>query len=158
MYDACWVIFEQQGGWLLADIKPGWTAHLPENERAMFRDALVGLYKTSGVELVRPHIESIWPGRLTSYRIAPGDRLVLWPRDSQAAEIIYPLADRGSIEPTSAADLPEGFAPAAAEDVLFSLRPLPWTVWVEAWQRHAQGASGPPLMRSVRMFPREEQT
>ncbi len=148
--DPCWVIFEQQGGWLLADVVPGWAARLPADQRAMFRDALVGLFKTSGVELVRPHLAGLWPGPWASYRVCPDDRLVLWPSDAHAAEISYRLGDRGTIEPVSTAEVPAAFAPVAAGDLLFSSVALPWPVWVEAWDRHAQGRVGAaaPTLRS----------
>jgi hypothetical protein len=152
--DPCWLTFEQQGGWLLADLEPGWAARLPDAERAMFRDALLGLYKTSGVELVRPHLAGLWPGQAACYRVAADDRLVVWPTDPHAPEVSYRLDEEGPIEPVSTGEVPAAFQPLAASDsLLFSSRPLPWVVWVEAWDRHAQGASGPPLLRSVRLLP-----
>src|SRR6185436_19887601 len=108
---------------------------------------------TSGVDLVRPHLGAIWPGQVASYRIGPNDQLVLWTANPHAPEITYHLDGTGLIQPVSTAEVPPAFAPLPAKDLLFNLTPLPWSVWVEAWDRHTRGASGPPLLRAVQVFP-----
>ena len=51
--------FDEQSGWLIATVADlGWLRELTDEDRAVFRTALAGLYKLGSVDLVREQIES----------------------------------------------------------------------------------------------------
>ena len=51
------IVIAIQSGWLVADVAClGWVGNLPPPQRAVLTTALVGLYKSAGVELVRQQL------------------------------------------------------------------------------------------------------
>ncbi|MCC7422776.1 MAG: hypothetical protein IT428_21045 [Planctomycetaceae bacterium] len=126
--------FLEQSGWLVAEVsEPGWTAHLPREERQRLENALAGLYRLAGVDLVREQIYSCFPKPTPPFDIA--DRgLVVWPGASYENEIVYPLLERPVIRPrprylAESWSLPRFEAPL----LLFRENPLPWDAWVRLW-------------------------
>jgi hypothetical protein len=151
--DACQLTFEEQKGWLLAGLKAGWAASLAEDERESFRDALIGLYKTSGVELVRQHLQRLWQDDAASYRITTDDRLAIWPADLHAPEVTYPLDGEAWIEPHSATEVPAAFPLLRADELLFSLHNVAWSQWVATWDDHAGHGGRRRLLAEVYVLP-----
>lgn len=113
--------FDEQSGWLVAALpSPGWVEDLSREERERVRNALVGLYKRAGAEIVREQVVAALGEEGVAWDIA--DRgLVVWPEESWETEVVYPL---------------EG------PSLLFSETPLTWREWVSAWE---DPAAGPPL-------------
>lgn len=129
--------FEEQAGHLVGTIvEPGFARALDAGRRTAFEAALLGLYKLAGVDLVREHIATLFPGR-PPYDI--GTRgLVVWPGDF-ATEVVYPLRLKQTfIQPVIEGRRPETAPPAIrVSDLAFKQRLVPWRAWTEAWQGEA---------------------
>ncbi|MBC8113401.1 MAG: hypothetical protein H7062_03425, partial [Candidatus Saccharimonas sp.] len=114
--------FAEQSGWLIAGVAElGWLADLTDEDRAVFRTALAGLYKLGAVDLVREQIESqfIAPSipavahasdatslanetasasKTHPYDIA-STGLVVWPLGHYEAEVHYVLDETPTTTP-----------------------------------------------------------
>ena len=73
------VALEAESGWLVAGITdPGWIDRLLVHQRQMLVTALMGLYKSAGVDLVREQIEDQFGSPMPWYDVSPAG-LILWP-------------------------------------------------------------------------------
>jgi hypothetical protein len=137
------VRFEEQSGWLVAGIaQAGWLEALDYPAREAFGDALAGLYKRAGVDLVREQLAATLGG--LPYDIA--DRgLLVWPEADYRLEVCYPLRPHRTLRAQGDGD-PTGAAPRALapESVLFSHHDLTWDGWVEVWRRDQRGEGHQP--------------
>jgi len=121
--------FEEQSGWLVASIADGgWLDALDDARRVLFRDALCGLYKTAGVDLIREQIESELGAPAPPYDIADAG-LVLWPGPG------YETEETRSLEP-----------------LLLGRRPLRWVDWSGAWEADRDGRERAPLLEGLRIL------
>ncbi|HTU22019.1 MAG TPA: hypothetical protein VMG10_28530, partial [Gemmataceae bacterium] len=153
------VDFEEHGGWLLAGLtcltgcSQTWLAHLTPEQGVVFRDALGGLYKLAGVDVVREQIESQLPAG-TAYDLTENG-LVIWSLAGPDAEVVYDLEDRPEITPRShGPSMLPAMPPLAADAVLYSETPIRWTEWVQTWQLDHDGKGHPPLLPPrVRLLP-----
>ena len=159
--------FAEQSGWLLAGVaQQGWLRELTDEDRAVFRTALAGLYHRGAVDLVREQIESqlIAPPlpahdgtsspnqlpqptpaeRTHPYDISPAG-LVIWPHRHYEAEIHYSLGDEATITPR-----PRSLARAAGLSarpraaLLFREHPLSRDDWQAYWETE-QNLSAIPI-------------
>src|SRR5262249_10114647 len=89
--------FEERAGWVLAGVaERGWLDRLSAAQRALFTQALTGLYKFGGVGLVYEQVEVALAEPRSCYTVTR-DQLVVWPRGDFAHEQSYPLRpERGS--------------------------------------------------------------
>lgn len=130
-----------QAGWLTGRvIEAGWAAHLAEAPRQALADALTGLYKMSGVELVREQIAAnVDPHQtfdVTDYGVA------VYGAAGQL-QAAYQLRD----EPAAAAGLPVVRPdPFDRESFVFASWPVPWDLWVEVWDRDQNGGRHTPRL------------
>ena len=107
-----WLAFEMQSGWLLAGARerkgagaspqavlaasPHTGSEPVSVPSQTLSNALLGLYKTAAVELIRQQVEAQLPAPVVSYHCDnPG--LVLWPDDSLEIEVHYDLRHDGSL-------------------------------------------------------------
>ncbi len=154
--------FTEQSGWLVASVPDqGWLRELPDDDRAIFRAALSGLYKLGAVGLVREQIEShlIAPPFLspvsspaTQFSAAvsatessaersshPYDisaaGLVVWPQHDYAAEVHYSLDERPTTvpRPRSIARA-AGLSPVPLAAIVYREHPLNWNDWRTFWE------------------------
>ena len=149
--------FAEQSGWLVAGIaRQGWLQELTDEDRAVFRAALAGLYQRAAVDLVREQIESqlIAPplpvsetvaSSPSSIQLAPALRthpydisatgLVVWPHRHYEAEIHYALGDESTIvpRPRSLARA-AGLTPHPRSALLFREHPLAREDWQVYWE------------------------
>ena len=160
--------FTEQSGWLIAGIaNPGWLQELTDEDRAVFRTALAGLYKLGAVDLVREQIESqliapplpVTDGATSPVDRGPADRshpydistagLVVWPHRHYEAEIHYSLGDEAIIipRPRSLARA-AGLSPLPRSEILFNEHPLARSDWHAYWETE-QNLSAIP----VRLLP-----
>jgi len=109
--------------------------------------ALSGLYKRSGVDIVREQIANSFGNSNLHYDVAERS-LVIWPLDSFATEIRYDLDARPNLIPVSVSGTGAGadkdhagFEPLSAEQVLLSEQPIFWETWVAYWESPAATAS-----------------
>lgn len=131
-----WLAFEEQAGWLVAGIaEAGWLPGLARDQVGILRIVLAGFYKFAGVHLVREQVESYFEPQRITFDV--GDEgLVVWVDE---VETVYDLREEGPI----------------ATALLFSSRALPWTLWVETWERDQDGKRPPEaFLEGVRLLPR----
>lgn len=149
------ISFEEQSGFLVAGIsKRGFlkiltrtSSKAPEpdpqslaqyNESLLLlENALLGLYKLAGIDLVRERIEAALRGK-PPYDIAD-EGLLVWPDGSYRTQIAYelnphataPLKGRCTGEP------PKTAPPSLPPDLLFFQRAtISWQNWQKAWIRN----------------------
>ena len=128
------VAFEEQSGWLLASVSDaGWAATLEGGRAAAVRNALVGMYKKCGVDLVREQVEVVFPRDEFAYDIC-SEGLAVWPGNSYQSQITYDLtADQ--LQPDAGHDAPDGSWPEPShEQLMFKLSPVSYADWVAAWE------------------------
>jgi hypothetical protein len=149
-----WVTFEELSGWLVAGVaEPGWLGELNPEQTQAITAALAGLYKMSGVDLVREQVEASLGPKAVSYDMT-GDGLVVWPGNGEGCEVIYPLRDGAPIEPRTSACPPEGLPVLDASRLLFRDVPVTWVEWVDGWERDQAGKGPPPeMLPDVRLLP-----
>ena len=79
---ACRSRSTSQSGWLLAGVSgPGWIDRLMPQQRQVLVTAILGLYKSAGVDLVRQQIESEFSPPVPWYDVSP--RVVVWPDEQR---------------------------------------------------------------------------
>ncbi|NLF06732.1 MAG: hypothetical protein GX594_01975 [Pirellulaceae bacterium] len=147
------MVFEAESGRLLADISsPGWICRLPPERRRMLTAAVVGLYKTAGVELVRQQIANELAGsgpdepapRFTPYYTVAPEGLSVWPDVGADTEVFYDLREEPWIAPQSIHGLPMRRMPTVERRrIVFGEVPVAWAVWVEAWNNDVSRPGNP---------------
>jgi hypothetical protein len=144
--DGLWLLFEEQSGWLVASImKPGWLPNLTETQLAVLKLGLAGIYKIGGVDLVREQISACFIHRILHYDISD-QGLLVWPDQSYTTEVRYLLVDRRIISPRPRRAAREHQLPDLdARALIFSLNPISWRRWVEAWNAESEGLPIPPV-------------
>lgn len=138
------IILAEQAGWLTSRIiEPGWTARLSDMPRQALADALTGLYKMSGVELVYEQVAANLDPQ-QSFQIVPRGLTVL-SASRQALQVFDLREDRALGEGESALPIirPE---PYDREALLFASWPVPWDLWVEVWDRDQSGGRYTPRL------------
>lgn len=126
------VKFEEQSGWLLADLShAGWQDNAPDRKRAILTLALRGFYKVAGVDLLRSDLESLFAPNAIAYDVTDAG-IVFWPTEEQ--EVVYDLRMEPTIQPQISAGQPRQSLPRpASSQLVFARRPLTWEAWVGAW-------------------------
>ncbi len=146
--------FEEQSSWLVASLhRSGWLDGLNHTAREAFADALIGLYKRAGVDLVREQLKAALGG--LPHDIA--DRgLLVWPEPDYQLEVCYPLRPHRTLRAQSTTERPTDAPRALApESVLFSHHDLSWDRWVDVWERDQRGEGHqPPALPGVILPPR----
>ncbi len=135
-----WLIFEEQSGWLLGSLSPqGWWQRLDEHSRVVFRNAVVGLYKLAGVDLVREQIQAAFPWPEVAYDIDQ-NWLVIWPSPDYACEARYELDPSMELLVPWCEDarLRTRLPVLERREVFFSLHELLWTKWRAYWDQLQQ--------------------
>jgi hypothetical protein len=147
--------FAEQSSWLIADVaNQGWLREYTDEDRAVFRTALAGLYQLGAVDLVREQVESqlVAPplpatdfprpqlsNESSNLRYHPYDisaaGIVVWPHRHYEAEIHYALGDEATIfpRPRSLARA-AGLIPLPRAAVLFDEHPLTRSAWRAYWE------------------------
>lgn len=142
-----WLAFEEQSGWLVASIRNvGWLPNLTEPQLQVIRLALAGIYKIGGVDLIREQIEACFHHRPFRYDISD-EGLIVWPGAHYTDEVRYPLSDRRIISPRPRRVAREHhLVDLDARALIFSLNPISWRRWVEAWTAEREGHAIPALL------------
>jgi hypothetical protein len=95
--DALWIVFEVAAGWLVADLPdPAWTSRLLPPQQQVLSTALLGLYKSGGVELVRQQVEDEFPSPEFIYDVTC-EGLAVWSAAAPEVEARYDLRQEGAI-------------------------------------------------------------
>ena len=130
------VTFEEQAGWLMASItSPPWLSELSARERGALRQALVGLYAMSGVDMTKETLRRQLPAG-ASFNVVDGGRLVVWLAGDYAQEVTYPLGEKepqrakwSRNAPTQQSELPA----LNPEEIFLSRDIVSWKQWVRFW-------------------------
>jgi hypothetical protein len=131
---------EEKAGWLTARAAlPAWFERLaPEQARAL-TNAVLGLYKMSGVELVHEQIEACFAPEAPSYDLCE-EGLMVRPDPNSDATVLYDLRstapDAALISPSTPSTLPT----LDRRRLVFSAAPIRWSQWVDLWQREDRAA------------------
>ncbi|MFO0553732.1 MAG: hypothetical protein U0271_35440 [Polyangiaceae bacterium] len=147
------VAFEEQSGWLVGCLHAtGFIDALDVEQRAVFENALAGVYKMAGVDLVREQVSALLRG--APYDISD-QGLVVWPDASYSTEVVYPLSLRlNTLKPKLRSGAGPVPPPIDGRLLLFRRQPISWIAWVAAWSgAHGMPArllSGPSLLPSRR--------
>jgi hypothetical protein len=143
--------FELSAGWLVASVhERGWLDDLLPPQREALTSALAGLYKLSGVGLVREQVEAALPGSVTSYEITR-DGLTLFPERTRQRALVYELRDaEGPVAPRRVGNNDPGGPVLDPYRLIFERTPLYWSAWVECWQKERDGVAHPPLEHAGR--------
>ncbi|HKI36833.1 MAG TPA: hypothetical protein VKA46_33585 [Gemmataceae bacterium] len=122
----------EQDGLLVADVEePGWLSRLTPPETRTLDQAIAGMYKLAGVDLVRRPVE------------AP-------------AEPVPPVADEVP-EHCTRRPLPAASANGSADGqaIVFGGVTIPWAQWVDWWHRDRLGEPPPPPVSVLPPAPAE---
>lgn len=138
------IAFEAESGWLLAGVsEPGWIGRLQSHQRLVLMTAIIGLYKSAGVQLVRQQIESELPPPAPWYDVS-AERLVVWPDREGDVEVLYDLREEQWIAPQAVRGLSRRRMPTIdRQRLIFSAVPVAWWRWVEAWNQDIAGQGHP---------------
>ncbi|MGZ3416430.1 MAG: hypothetical protein ACXVEE_01130 [Polyangiales bacterium] len=125
----CSIAFEEQSGFILANVAdPGFVAALDGAGRAVFADALGGLYALAGVDFVREELDAALAG--APYDVCD-DGLAVWPDRDFRAELLYDLDAEGVVTPVARGDA----KPTPLDVGKLHFGAIAWSRWSEAWTK-----------------------
>ena len=134
--DSLRITLEARTDWMVGGIvQTGWVDQLKPTEQQVLTAALLGLYKSAGVDLVRQQIEAELPPPAAEYDM-DSRGLVVWSDNALEAEAVYDLHQEGMLEPRP--DHRHGERPLllfARAQILFYERPISWWRWVDIWEK-----------------------
>jgi hypothetical protein len=135
------ITFEDRAGWLLAGVEePGWLPDLNRNQVQVLATALAGFYKMAGVLLVREQIDSCLENVEVAYDVT-SNGLVVWRQPDFRAEAVYKLGPQELLEPLARTGaLSEQLPTLIPRQLMYSLVPVYWESWVEAWEQDQAGS------------------
>ena len=138
------VAIEAESGWILAGVRQrGWADDLLPQQKQVLVTALLGLYKSAGVNLVRQQIEGEFPASVKAYDLTE-EGLRIWPGDDFSVEVLYDLGQGQWLAPQAVRGLSRVRLPVVErERLLFSDIPIGWDRWVEAWNQDVAGRGHP---------------
>lgn len=144
-----------ESGWLVADVpEAGWLASSSAAARSVFHAALLGFYKSAGVELIRQELDEQFPPPAVHTTDTTG--LVVWPNGTLSVRAHYDLraADGSLVCPLLEGDQHDPVPILDRSQVVFTEVQVSWQQWVTAWQEEQSG-QGPPrgLLPGVLLWP-----
>jgi hypothetical protein len=142
--ESLWLEFCEISGWLLAGIqRVGWLATLDPADLQTASQALAGLYKMSGVDLVREQIQS-QIGAETHFDLCEAG-LVLWPEGDPRRRVVYELRAADPLVPHPTEPGSIAFGPVLQQHkLIFGKNEIPWARWLETWSL-ADAPPGEPI-------------
>ncbi len=149
------IVLEVESGWLVAGVTgPDWIDKLLPHQRQVLATALVGLYKSAGVDLVRQQIEDQFVPPMPWYDVSAAG-LVLWPDGEENVEVLYDLHDGAWIAPQSVHGLARRRLPTVQRwQFVFNEVPVSWDGWVLIWNQDVAGQGHPrESVAPVRVLP-----
>ncbi|MEO7092606.1 MAG: hypothetical protein ABI175_05095, partial [Polyangiales bacterium] len=130
-------------------LQRGFLDRVDEEQCLLFENALVGLYKMAGVDLVREQIDLCVDG--SPYDIAD-EGLVVWPGADFRSSAVYDLSSRRTVlRPRGQAPSAAAAPPIPTRDLFFARQELTWKRWVAAWMTDGPKES---LVRGPRLLGR----
>ncbi len=134
-YQPLQIIFQLEGGWLVADIaERGWAERLSDGQAQILATALRGFFKAAGVDILRQQLVAQFPEPVPPIRITP-QGLVVWPDEQFQTEVLYRFNDHQQLAPELLSGPSGQNLPVLSRcGLLFREEPLLWEDWVAAWQ------------------------
>jgi len=132
--DGAVIAFEQRSGWIIAGIdRAGWIDNLGESQVNLVSVALIGLYKMSGVDIVREQIESMFAPYPVLCEVQR-DELLVWPAGRFDFQIMYNLLDE-SPSPRLGMGLTQIALPTLERKrIMMRYVQVSWEDWVGVWE------------------------
>jgi hypothetical protein len=129
---------ETRAGWMLADVpQAGWARALDARQRRVLIDALVGLLKTAGIELIRRQLEAEFAPPMPRYAFSR-DELIVWPNADNSAEVRYELGESTWLAPRTVRGAARRRLPTIdRQRAVFGDLEVSWVEWVEVWENDA---------------------
>ncbi len=151
-----WVVaFEEQSGWLVAGtIEPGWTSELGEAPSRVLALAWSGLLKQAGVDLLREQIQQALEPPDSEYDVIPAG-LIAWLPGRPETAVPFDLRQEGGRGPSVATPPGQAGPSLDCDKLRFGREPIPWSYWVDVWEREASGQGAPPMPPTGSVLPRE---
>ncbi len=146
--------FQSQCGWIVAGVtSPGWANRLLPHQQQVLTAAIIGLYKSAGVDLIRQHIESHFLAPMPPYDLSAAG-LMLWPDAVNDVEVLYDLHDGSWVAPQAIRGLARRSLPTVErQQFVFRDIVVPWEQWVAAWARDEAGQGLGELLPKVGILP-----
>ena len=140
--------FEHRAGWIIAGVdQRGWTNDLAEDPARQFAGALGGLFKLSGIDIVREQVRSLFPNHEIRFDFR-GNDLIVWPGRDFAVEAIYDLSTPGPIAPRFTTIPKEIRLPTInLNQFLFRYTSIERNQWIRLWE--APASQTPPSIMQV---------
>jgi hypothetical protein len=138
------VVIDSRSGWLVAGAAgPSWIDRLLPHQRQVLVTAVLGLYKSAGVDLVRQQIESEFSPPVPWYDLSP-QGLAVWPDDGRDVEVLYDLHETPWVAPQAVRGLSRRRLPTVeCWRLVFAAVPIEWERWVEVWNEDIAGQGHP---------------
>ena len=145
--------FENRWGWVLAGIeRAGWIDNLGEEQAKLIGVGLIGLYKMSGVDIVREQIESMFapfPVRCEVMR----DQLVVWPAGRFDMQVLYELLDESPSPRLAMGDAQIELPTLQRQRIMLRYIPVRWEDWVSVWESADGAAARERILGNVCVLP-----
>jgi len=132
------ILIEDRAGWLIASLENrGRYDTWPAPQKTAFADALMGVYKLCGVDLVREQLARIIsPAAAHAEPTDEGLRIPIGEIDS----VFYPWSDSEMLRAVTAGGVEvPGEKPIARNLILLSAVDLEWKTWTERWEADQNG-------------------
>jgi hypothetical protein len=146
-YDDLNIALEIHCGWLVGDVVgSGWAVRLPANQQQAIISAILGLYKTAGLELVDQQIEAAFSPCVSAYDINPRgitaypNTTLCHPEHSEGSlqtEILYDLKENKTFTSQGVVGNLQSVMPAVdRSQLMFREFQITWEQWVEWWESY----------------------
>jgi hypothetical protein len=146
--NSLWLAFEEDAGWLVASVfRRGWLDKLDPRQSRTLANALAGLYKMAGVDLVREQIDTVLELSTHASPAVRGASEVESPR--MAARRDRTSADPIVVQPPTAAQ----HASAHGAEWVFGRTPIAWSRWVQIWQQDQHDLPSAPSLHAESLLP-----
>lgn len=148
------IAFERESAWLLAGVvRPGWLAQLSAEQQQVLANAVAGLYKLAGVDLIRQQVQALLPLPGCVYKVTD-QGLILSPGAACEVEVQYDLGEGETLHPQLVSGTSTCPAPTLIRsDLIYSAHPIAWLAWIAAWDTPRDGRSEPVPLIPMRLLP-----
>jgi hypothetical protein len=136
---------ELLSGWITGNVhQSDWAGKMPEPKQQALDAAILGLYKSAGVELIGQQIQAAFSPPVQAYDINPRG-ISVWTDKRLDTEVFYDLTENYTIAPQIVAGNFSRTMPTLERSQLkFSEFQITWRQWVGWWQDYQATPEQPP--------------
>lgn len=148
------IAIERESNWLVAGVvQPGWLGQLSTERAQVLANAMAGLYKLAGADLIRQQIEALLPLPGCVYQVIDQE-LVVSPNPATEGEVRYDIEEGETLHPRLEGSSSPCPAPTLIRgDLVFSAHPIAWPTWIAAWETSGEGTLKPKPLLPMRLLP-----